>query len=108
KQVVVWLARQEEAEGNVRVVPDSRRVAAGQNERLGFTVRMTGKGGVPVKNARFTVKVTGPQKDVTDVPTAPEQGQERGYFWKTTAAGEYLIEVSATGKDVDGKDVSGT
>jgi hypothetical protein len=108
KQVMLWLARQEAAEGNLRVIPDTRRLAAGHNERLGFTVSLTGKGGVPVKNARYTVKVIGPQKDVTEVPTGPDHGQERGSFWKTSAPGEYVIEASATGKDIDGADVRGT
>jgi uncharacterized membrane protein len=108
KQVLLWLAHQEAAEGNLRVIPDSRRLAAGSNERLGFTVALTGKGGVPVKNAAFTVKVTGPQKDVTEVRTAPEHGQERGSFWKTNFPGEYIIEATGTGKDADGSDVKGT
>jgi uncharacterized membrane protein len=108
KQVVLWLARQEAAEGNLRVIPDTRRLAAGNNERLGFSVGLTGKGGVPVKDPRFTVKVIGPQKDVTEVATAPEHGLERGSFWKTNAPGEYVIEATGTGKDADGAEVKGT
>jgi len=108
KQVFLWLARQEAAEGNLRVLPDVRRVAAGNNERLGFTLALTGKGGVPAKDARFTVKVIGPENDVTDVLTAPEHGQERGSFWKTNAPGEYVIEATGAGKDADGSEVKGT
>jgi uncharacterized membrane protein len=108
KQVMLWLAHQEAAEGNLRLIPDTRRLAAGNNERLGFTVALTGKGGVPAKDAHFVVKVIGPQKDVTEVRTEPEHGQERGSFWKTNAPGEYVIEATGTGKDADGSDVKGT
>jgi uncharacterized membrane protein len=108
KQVCLWLAHQETTEGNLRIAPDVRRLAAGNNERLGFSVALTGKGGVPARDARYSVKVIGPDKDVTEVVTAPEQGQERGSFWKADAPGEYLIEASGIGKDVDGREVRGT
>jgi uncharacterized membrane protein len=108
KQVFLWLAHQEAAEGNLRITPDVRRLAAGNNERLGLGVALTGKGGVPAKEARYTVKVIGPAKDITEVATAPEQGQERGSFWKTDAPGEYLIEATGIGKDADGSEVRGS
>jgi hypothetical protein len=108
KQVLLWLAHQETAEGNLRVIPDVRRLAAGNNERLGFSVALTAKGGVPAKDPRYTVRVIGPAKGVTEVITAPEHGQERGSFWKTDAPGEYIIEASGIGKDADGTEVRGS
>jgi uncharacterized membrane protein len=108
KQVLLWLAHQEAADGNLRVTPDVRRVAAGNNEKLGFSVALTGKGGVPARDARYTVRVIGPNKETTPVVTGPENDRERGSFWKTNAPGEYVIEATAVGKDADGKEVTGT
>lgn len=105
RQLVVWLARQEDADGNVEVKLDARRLSAGS--KLGFSVKLRGRGGVEVKDARFEVKVTGPRKDENPVPTAREQGDERGTFWKTDVPGEYRMVVHGKGKDHDGKETSG-
>src|SRR5207253_10509270 len=96
-------AKRDEADGNVLVIPDTRRLPAGG--KLGFTVKLRGKGGVdiPEKDARFDVSVVGPDNIETKVPTAREQGDERGTFWKTEAPGEYVIVAQGSGKDVDGK-----
>jgi hypothetical protein len=104
KQLILWLAKQEEAEGDVQVIPDTRRVAAGSNQRVGFTVRVRGKGGAKVENPRYTVKVVGPNKEETDVPLAREGEDDRGYFWRTNEPGEYVIE--ATARDSEGRALS--
>jgi uncharacterized membrane protein len=103
RQVVRWLAKRDEADGNLLVLPDTRRLAAGG--KLGFSVRLRGKGGVdiPEKDAHFEVTVIDPQKNETTVPTAREHGSERGTFWKTDSPGEYVLSVRGWGKDVDGK-----
>src|SRR5439155_425674 len=44
RQLVLWLAKRDEADGNLLVLPDTRRLAAGG--KLGFGVRLRGKGGV--------------------------------------------------------------
>jgi hypothetical protein len=102
QQVILWLAKRDEAEGNVLVIPDTRRIPAGG--KLSFTVKLRGKGGVEInpKDAHFDVKVIGPSKAETAVPTSPDQGTERGTFWKTDAPGEYTIVAHGSGKDVDG------
>jgi uncharacterized membrane protein len=105
KQVVLWLAKQEEAEGNVWVKPDARRLAAGG--KLAFGVGLRGKGGVEIKDARFEVTVVGPQQAESAVPTAREQDGERGTFWKTDVAGEYRLVVRGKGRDSDGQEASG-
>jgi uncharacterized membrane protein len=105
KQVVLWLAKREEASGNTYVIPDTRRVAAGNNNPVGFTVGVRGKGGVPLPDAKFTVRVEGPDGQKTAVETAPEGGQQRGYFYRTNEPGDYTIWVKASGKDTDGKDL---
>jgi hypothetical protein len=103
KQVVLWLAKRDEAEGSVVVLPDIRRLPAGG--KLGFSVKLRGKGGVdvPEKDAHFDVTVVNPQQVETKVLTAREHGEERGTFWKTDAPGEYVLLVKGWGTDVDGK-----
>jgi uncharacterized membrane protein len=103
RQVILWLAKREDAAGNVWVLPDVRRVAAGNSNPVGFRVGARGKGGLPVPNARFTVKVIGPNKAETVVPTAQQNEQERGFFYQTNEPGEYVIEVTA--KDAAGADL---
>jgi uncharacterized membrane protein len=109
RQVMLWLAHQEKSGGSVSVEPDTRRLAAGNNNRLGFTVRIRGKTGRDdVKDARFTAKVVGPGKDETEVPVVFERDEFRGSYWKTNAAGEYLIKITGMGTDTDGKPVEGS
>jgi uncharacterized membrane protein len=105
KQLVLWLAKQEETEGSVWVKPDTRRLAAGS--KLGFSVGVRGKGGVELKGGEFTVHVLGPKDARTLVPTALDRDEERGTFWKTDAPGEYKVVVSGKAKDTDGKEVTG-
>jgi uncharacterized membrane protein len=103
RQVVFWLAKRDEAEGNVLVLPDTRRLPAGG--KLGFGVKLRGKGGVdvPEKDAHFDVSVIAPDKTETKVPTARERGEERGTFWKTDVPGEYVLVARGWGTDTDGK-----
>ncbi len=108
KQTLIWLAQQENVEDNVWVKPDTRRLAAGRNQRLGFSAGLRGKGGLDLKNARFKVKVIGPNKEEIEVATAREGTEERGYFWKTVLPGEYEIVATGEGKDIDGHDVKPT
>ncbi len=103
QQVVLWLAKREDTGGNIVLLPDTRRLPAGG--KLGFGVKLRGKGGVtiPPENARFEVTVTGPGQADTRVPTARERGEERGVFWKTDVPGEYTLTARGSGTDVDGK-----
>jgi uncharacterized membrane protein len=105
KQLVLWLAKQEEQEGNVWVKPDTRRLPSGS--KLGFSTGLRGKGGVDVKDARFEAKVIAPSGAETPVPVARDKSEYRGVFWKTDAPGEYRLVVSGKGKDVDGQEVGG-
>lgn len=105
RQLVLWLARQEETEGNVWVKPDVRRLAAGG--RLGFGAGVRGKGGIDLKDARFDAKVIGPNGGEVPVQTVRDKDEDRGTFWKTDAPGEYRLVVKGTAKDTDGQEVSG-
>jgi uncharacterized membrane protein len=105
KRLVLWLAHQEEMEGTVWVKLDARRLAAG--EKLPFQVGLRGKGGEDRPEGKFEAKIVDPSGNETIVPTTRDKNEEKGLFWKTDAAGEYRLEVSGTGKDADGKDISG-
>lgn len=108
KQTMLWLAHQENVEGNAWVKLDSRRINAGANQRLGFSMGLRGPGGVDVKNAHFKATVLGPNGDKFDVQTFIENEDRRGYFLKADRPGEYKVEIDANGKDAEGKDVKGT
>jgi uncharacterized membrane protein len=101
KQVVLWLAHQDESEGNVWVKPERRRLDAG--EKLNFTLGLRGKGGVDAPEAHFEVKVMDPKGNDSTVPTAQEGNGERGTFWKTDLKGEYRLVVRGWGKDTEGQ-----
>lgn len=105
KQLVFWLAKQDEAAGTVWIKPDVRRLGTGS--KLGFGVGLRGKGGLAIKDGQFEVVAIDPNKAETVVPTAGEQGTERGAFWKTDAPGEYRLVVRGRGKDVDGQAIGG-
>jgi hypothetical protein len=106
KRLVLWLAHQESMEGNVWVTLDARRLAAG--DKLPFQVGLHGKGGEERPDSTFDVKVIDPSKSETKVQTTPDKNNAKGLFWKTDTAGEYRLEVSGSGKDADGNDISGT
>jgi hypothetical protein len=108
KQVMLWLARQEQSAGYVWVKPELRRLPAGS--KLDFSVGLRGKTGKELPTARFEVSVENPQKVTKPVPTARREanGEERGAFLWTETPGEYRLLVKGSGKDVDGSDISGT
>lgn len=105
KQIALWLAKQEEATGNVWIKPDARRIPAG--DKLGFNLGLRGKSGLDLHDAEFTVKVFGPNKVEHALTTNREAAGQRGVFVRTELAGEYKIVVRARGKDTDGQDISG-
>jgi uncharacterized membrane protein len=105
RQLVLWLAKQEDAEGSVWVRPDVRRLAAGG--RLGFSAGVRGKGGLDLKEARFEAKVIAPDGREEPVQTVRDKDEERGTFWKSDAPGEYRLVVQGNARDTDGQTVNG-
>ncbi|MCX6606914.1 MAG: sugar transferase, partial [Acidobacteria bacterium] len=100
-QMVRWLARQEEMEGSVLVIPDSRRIPA--NNELGFRVALRGKDGNELEAGKYQVQVFGPDGKAVRVPTSKKGTEERGVFLNSELSGEYKIEVEAEGKDPSGE-----
>jgi uncharacterized membrane protein len=97
RQLAIWLAKQEDAEGSVWVKPDTRRLPA--RGELGFSVGVRSKGGVDLKGGAYQVEVVGPGGDKWPVPTAQTPTDDRGTFVKTDVPGEYRIVVRGEAKD---------
>ncbi len=107
RQMVLWLAKQENAEGSVWIKPDARRLPVRGD--LGFTVGVRSRGGIDLADGTYTVEVAGPDGVKTPVPTARTGSEDRGTFAKTDLPGEYLITVrgkamdNSTGETIDGE-----
>ena len=102
QQMILWLAKKEESDGNLLVFPDARRLAAGS--RLGFRVKMRGKGGIEIspQNTQIEVSIRQPDGSEVKTPIADQQGELRGSFLKTDFPGEYELIARGSGKDIDG------
>lgn len=96
KQVVLWLAKQEEATGSVWVKLDARRLPSGS--KVDFSVGARDPNGVPLADVRFDVTVIDPKGVKHAVPVTREAEGDRGTFWKTELSGEYQMEVRAVNK----------
>ncbi|HEY7158828.1 MAG TPA: glutamine amidotransferase [Gemmataceae bacterium] len=97
RQMVLWLAKQENAEGSVWLKPDTRRLPV--RGELGFSVGVRSKGGVDLKDGVYQVEVAGPDGVKTPAPTARTATDDRGTFIKTDVPGEYTITVRGEAKD---------
>jgi uncharacterized membrane protein len=105
KQLVIYLAQQENQGGSVWVRPDARRLPAGS--QFGFTVGLRGKSGLDLPEGEFDVHVEGPGGVKEPTPVTRERDGSRGTFWKTDKPGEYRIVVNGRGKDTDGASITG-
>ncbi len=113
QRVAIWLARQDETEGSLSVVPDTRRLpirdARGLPIRwdLGFKVELKSKTGAVIPGGTYKAVVVGPDGERTPVAIIRSGTEERGTFTKTQTPGEYRLEVSGEGKDEKNEAVSG-
>jgi uncharacterized membrane protein len=97
RQMVLWLAKQENTEGSVWVKLDARRLPVRSD--LGFSVGAKSRGGIDLKDGSYTVEVAGPDGTKTPVPTARTANDDRGAFVKTDVPGQYLLTVHGKAKD---------
>jgi uncharacterized membrane protein len=102
RQVVVWLARQDDARGSVWVRPDARRIPARSD--LGFTAGLNGKGGVPLSGGSFRAEVAAPDGTKSMVSVTKSADGFRGVFTRTEAPGEYRVTVRGEGRDEAAKE----
>jgi hypothetical protein len=103
RQMILWLAKQDEGQDQCRVEPDVRSIAAGSD--LGFSLHLRSKNGEEVTNGTYEVEVTGPG-GVKHVTASKEGGEDRGAFRPETA-GEYTIHAHGRGTDAEGNVVEG-
>lgn len=105
KQTVLWLAHQENAEGNIWAKLDFRRLPSGS--RQGFTVGARGKSGLSLPKGKYEARIVAPNGTVYNVPVRPEGDSDRGEFWQTIQPGEYRLEVKGQAEDPEGQLVTG-
>jgi hypothetical protein len=108
RQMVRWLAHQEEDDAAAFARPELKRLPVGGKQTIRVGLRTPG--GAPAKEPQFTVKVIAPGQDEaaaqqrTAVPD-PDGGFKVAY--DPAVPGEYTVKVSAVGKDKDDKEVKG-
>ncbi len=110
QQLIRWLAHQENLKDTVWVELDTRRLPANSDEWLDFSVGLRSpKTRKKLKNGTFQVKVIGPDKKTTEVPTYWDKNLQktRGSFQNITQPGEYKVVVQGAGKDEEGNPVKG-
>ena len=107
KHMILWLAKQEAPEGAAWVRPDVRRLPVGQE--LGFAVGLR-RGDFEVTEGNFDVKLFGPNGESASIPTMLGSQGRRGVIEKDKIRkqGIYRIEVAASGKDAEGKEIKDT
>ncbi len=107
KQTVLWLAHQDELDGNVYVRPEFRRLVA--NGRQSIRMGMRDKRGDEVPEADFRYQVIGPgeKEDESKAKRAdrdPKGGAKVGFEAKVPA--EYRVVAWGKGKDPSGGEIS--
>lgn len=109
KQMILWLAKQEDSQGSLWIKPDTRRQVAGAQKRVGFQAGMRGKGGVELKGAELFAQVLGPDgKKIGEKKRLTLSGDgRRGLTPEIDEPGEYTIVMWGEGTDVDGKPLKG-
>lgn len=112
KQVVLWLAKQEDAAGSVWVKPDGARLVSAGSD-FGFAAGARGKNGEPLTDLTFKADVYSLKEVKREgnritlkkqllregIPLSRRpDGSDHGLFDKTDLPGEYQIEVKAFAK----------
>jgi uncharacterized membrane protein len=103
KQLVGWLARQEDNANELWIKLDKRRLSTDAADVLGFTFGLRGKAG-DLLGAKFDAKIVGPNHQAFPVRFNREDQHQRGSFQGAKEPGEYKIVIDGSGKDGD-KDV---
>lgn len=109
RQLVLWLAHQDVDDGAAFARPEFPRVAVGSKQ--GIKVGLRGPNGAEVTDAKFDVKVIGPNETeatakLQTVAADPTGGNKVVYL--PTGPGEHTVKLVASGKTPDGKEAKGT
>ncbi len=108
KQMVLWLAHQDEVEGAVYARPVYRRLVAGGRQTIDMGLRDKRGDEAPESDLRFQVLAPGEAPDKTKAKRAdrvPKGGAKTEFDAKQP--GEYRVAVWGEGKDVNGEALSG-
>ncbi len=111
KQVLLWLAHQEDEEGEAYVRPVVRQLKVGGEQTLRLGVRLPGGGDDP--NAEFTVKIVPLpegkiEPDAAEIDKAKPETVIRDkdgakVLYRPRAKGEYFVVLTSPKKGPDGK-----
>lgn len=107
RQLVLWLAKQDQEESNAFARPEFPRLKV--NDTEGIKVGLRGPNGAAVTDPKFELSVSGPglPPEGRSVPVGVgADGSPRAEF-VPRADGEYTVQLKATGK-TDSGEVSGT
>jgi uncharacterized membrane protein len=113
RQMIFWLGKQDEAAGNVWILPEKRNLPVRTD--LDFTVGVRNKNGVEIEGGKFDVKLRTPDGKMVDIPTRALAGgrdggkiavKERPELLAKPGKYELVVNGSATG--ADGEKVEGT
>jgi hypothetical protein len=118
RQVVLWLARQEDTDDNLRIRLDTRRLRTGAN--LGFGVELRGKQGETLKNVKYQVKIVKDRDpalkddkeleypvEVSPGKRGARENESSGTFTPKLPGDSYRVVVTGSGQDPAGKTVDG-
>jgi len=111
KQCILWLAHQEDEEGQAYARPEFRRLAVGSDQTIWVGLKSPQGGDDP--NAELEVKILPPGQDKPEdeakaskqtVLKSTKDGKPANkVLFKPTAPGEYTVVVNATAKGPDGQ-----
>jgi hypothetical protein len=106
RQVVLWLAHQDEAEGDVYVTATPARASV--NGKITLDMGMRGKHRDEVVAPKMRYQIIKANIDPDEAKAKPAErgkgGRPRGIF-EPKEPGEYRVVVWGEGKDTDGKDI---
>lgn len=112
RQMVFWLGKQDEALGNVWVLPEKRNVPLRTD--LDFTVGVRNKNGVEIEGGKFEVQLRKPDGTLVPIPTqALASGREGGKLAVKerpdllAKPGKYELLVTGSATAPDGEKVEG-
>lgn len=108
KQVVLWLAHQDEVEGNVYVRPEFRRLVVNGRQNVRMGVRDKRGDDVPESDIRYQVHGTNEPADRSKAKRAerdPKGGARVSFDAKTP--GEYRVTAWGEGTDPNGEKIAG-
>ncbi len=108
RQIVRWLAHQDEETGRVYARPELPRLPVAGRQTIRVGVRQPG--GAAAVEPKLTVKVLAPGEAEATAPARPYLPDAEGGFkvlYEPAVPGEYTVKVTGSGKDEKGAAIEG-